>query len=326
MHTSTPSGKKIGKLRGRTSSTKYSPTWEKTSAKEMKEQVENRRCVLAPADIIKACSYRNYAQKRKCPSWIQAPGGQQYTPGYNLAPGAFTPVLLSAKHLVEETVSPESSYGISDRVIMPMKWGLTPPWHQGNPYKVPYETNNCRAESMMEKKSYKVPLQRGKRCVILADGFFEWKSNKDGKQPYYFYFEKEEINGLAKQNDVREEILVKCEPPEKVKESDITDNIEFKQKIKTEILRDSFLLPEKSKDPTQTIQSENEKNGESTTSSETSVFNQEFLRTHSDLDEEQQICEEQKQQNEAPLWQGYKLLTMAGVFDVWKADQVTCKI
>ncbi|GFN92465.1 hypothetical protein PoB_001897100 [Plakobranchus ocellatus] len=42
-HTSTPFGKKIGMLRWQTISTKYSPTWEKTSAKEVKEQVENGR-------------------------------------------------------------------------------------------------------------------------------------------------------------------------------------------------------------------------------------------------------------------------------------------
>ncbi|GFO13332.1 hypothetical protein PoB_003983700 [Plakobranchus ocellatus] len=49
MCTSTPFGKKIGMLKGQTSSTKYSPTWEKTSAKEVKEQVENgRRTAVEP--------------------------------------------------------------------------------------------------------------------------------------------------------------------------------------------------------------------------------------------------------------------------------------
>ncbi|GFO13367.1 retrovirus-related pol polyprotein from transposon 17.6 [Plakobranchus ocellatus] len=42
-YTSTPFGKKIEMLRAQTSSTRYSPTWEKTSAKEMKKQVENGR-------------------------------------------------------------------------------------------------------------------------------------------------------------------------------------------------------------------------------------------------------------------------------------------
>ncbi|GFN74258.1 ribonuclease hi [Plakobranchus ocellatus] len=41
MYTSTPFGKKIGMLRRQTSSTKYSPTWEKNSAKE--EEVKNGR-------------------------------------------------------------------------------------------------------------------------------------------------------------------------------------------------------------------------------------------------------------------------------------------
>ncbi|GFO26031.1 autophagy-related protein 2-like protein b [Plakobranchus ocellatus] len=46
MLTSTPFGKKIGMLRGQTSSMKYSRTWEKTSAKEVKEQVVNGRQIL----------------------------------------------------------------------------------------------------------------------------------------------------------------------------------------------------------------------------------------------------------------------------------------
>ncbi|GFO31075.1 hypothetical protein PoB_005758000 [Plakobranchus ocellatus] len=43
MLTFTPSGQKIRILRGQTSSMQCSPTWEKTSSKEVKEQAENRR-------------------------------------------------------------------------------------------------------------------------------------------------------------------------------------------------------------------------------------------------------------------------------------------
>ncbi len=55
-----------------------------------------------------------------------------------------------------------------------MKWGLTPSWHKGDPYKVEYETNNCRAEGMLMKRTYKVPLEKGRRCVILAEGYIEY--------------------------------------------------------------------------------------------------------------------------------------------------------
>lgn len=71
---------------------------------------------------------------------------------------------------------------------MPMLWGLIPSWHRGSIGEKSYETNNCRAEGMLEKKTYKVPLQKGHRCVVLAEGFFEWKRDKNVKQPYYIYF------------------------------------------------------------------------------------------------------------------------------------------
>ena len=55
-----------------------------------------------------------------------------------------------------------------------MKWGLVPPWHKGDPNKLEYETNNCRAEGMLTKRTYKNPLEKGNRCVVLADGWVEW--------------------------------------------------------------------------------------------------------------------------------------------------------
>lgn len=32
------------------------------------------------------------------------------------------------------------------------------------------------------------PLLKGQRCVILADGFYEWKKHEKGKQPFFIYF------------------------------------------------------------------------------------------------------------------------------------------
>lgn len=79
----------------------------------------------------------------------------------------YSPVIISSGHrfgFEEESIS-------SERVIQPMQWGLVPSWHKGSPKKVSYETNNCRSESMMERPTYKTPLQKGRRCVVLADGY-----------------------------------------------------------------------------------------------------------------------------------------------------------
>ena len=51
-------------------------------------------------------------------------------------------------------------------------------------------TTNCRIEGLLESKLFKDPLNKGKRCVVLCDGFYEWKKTqvKGEKQPYFIYF------------------------------------------------------------------------------------------------------------------------------------------
>lgn len=41
---------------------------------------------------------------------------------------------------------------------------------------------------MLEKRSYKIPLRKGQRCVLVVEGFYEWNTTSTGKQPYYIYF------------------------------------------------------------------------------------------------------------------------------------------
>ncbi|KAL3870523.1 hypothetical protein ACJMK2_038578, partial [Sinanodonta woodiana] len=139
-------------------------------------------CTLAPDDVCRACQFKDKQGKSFQPLWRDAPGSMQYYPSYNIAPGAHTPVLISSKHYEAELGE------ITPRIIQPMRWGLIPSWHKGAMAEKTYETNNCRAESMLQKQTYKVPLQKGQRCVVLSDGFFEWKRSKDSKQPYFIYF------------------------------------------------------------------------------------------------------------------------------------------
>lgn len=51
-------------------------------------------------------------------------------------------------------------------------------------------TNNCRIENIRSSKLYSPVLNNGGRCVIVAEGFYEWQTtNKSSKvkQPYYIY-------------------------------------------------------------------------------------------------------------------------------------------
>ena len=47
---------------------------------------------------------------------------------------------------------------------------------------------NARSETVPEKPSFRRAF-RERRCLILADGFYEWKRTDDGKQPYYIRME-----------------------------------------------------------------------------------------------------------------------------------------
>ena len=68
---------------------------------------------------------------------------------------------------------------------------MVPPWYQGpDPTKHGLSTNNARLENIGESKLYRPALVQGARCVVICDGFYEWKALPDkaaGKQPYVVY-------------------------------------------------------------------------------------------------------------------------------------------
>ena len=64
-----------------------------------------------------------------------------------------------------------------------VRWGLVPFWSKdlsGGARMV-----NARVETVAQKPAFKESFER-RRCLVLADGFYEWKKEGDLKQPYYF--------------------------------------------------------------------------------------------------------------------------------------------
>lgn len=86
-------------------------------------------------------------------------------PRYNIAPSQKAPVILNK----------------SPRKLSMIRWGLIPHWSRDE--KIGYKMINARAETLLEKPSFREPLQ-SKRCLVLSDGFYEWKKTPEGKQPY----------------------------------------------------------------------------------------------------------------------------------------------
>jgi len=75
-----------------------------------------------------------------------------------------------------------------------MRWGLIPSWSKGVDSR--YSMINARAESIHEKPAYKRPFRRS-RCLIPASGFYEWKKQKDKKQPYCITHKDHQLMAFA---------------------------------------------------------------------------------------------------------------------------------
>ena len=76
-----------------------------------------------------------------------------------------------------------------------LRWGLIPAWAKEE--SIGSKMINARAETLAEKPSFK-RLLRGRRCLIVADGFYEWKAEGKGpKQPMYFSLQQHEPFAFA---------------------------------------------------------------------------------------------------------------------------------
>ncbi|OAL53714.1 DUF159-domain-containing protein [Pyrenochaeta sp. DS3sAY3a] len=66
--------------------------------------------------------------------------------------------------------------------LQSMQWGLVPFWTKRNPdYASKLKTINCRDDSLLEDRGMWTTMKRKKRCIIVAQGFFEWLKKNNGK-------------------------------------------------------------------------------------------------------------------------------------------------
>ncbi len=65
-----------------------------------------------------------------------------------------------------------------------LRWGLIPPW--ADDPGIGSRMINARSETAAEKPSFRSAFKR-RRCLIPADGFYEWQRTGNGKQPYYIH-------------------------------------------------------------------------------------------------------------------------------------------
>ena len=95
------------------------------------------------------------------------PAALSYTPSYNIAPSQQILTVMN------DGTSNGAGY---------LRWGLVPSWAKDP--SIGHRMINARVETVAEKPSFRQALQR-RRCLVLADGFFEWQKHGSTKTPMY---------------------------------------------------------------------------------------------------------------------------------------------
>ena len=102
-----------------------------------------------------------------------------WNPNYNIAPTQNHPIIIN-------------NDGIKS--IRMGRWGLVPGWEKD--LSISSNMINARIETVNEKPSFK-KLINNQRCLVPVDGYYEWKTEPHGKQPYHIHIQDMKLFTLA---------------------------------------------------------------------------------------------------------------------------------
>lgn len=82
--------------------------------------------------------------------------------------------------------------------IQPYRWGLIPLWckDEQQAAQISAQTLNAKAETVFEKPSFRNSIN-SKRCIVIVNGFYEWRTEGKKKYPYYIHLKEQEFFSLG---------------------------------------------------------------------------------------------------------------------------------
>ena len=103
----------------------------------------------------------------------------QYQPSWNIAPNQLIPAIINHN---------------GENQLVCFRWGLIPSWSKDP--SIAGKLINARAETVDKKPSFRDAFKK-RRCLIVADGFYEWKKEGKRKEPLYYYLKSGRPFGFA---------------------------------------------------------------------------------------------------------------------------------
>jgi putative SOS response-associated peptidase YedK len=124
--------------------------------------------------------FARYSLSRELERYFNAhPAAFEIQPNYNVAPTQQIPVIIQQEGV---------------RHIKKRHWGLVPFWAKD--ISIGSRMINARVETLSSKPAFKAALKH-RRCLIPANGFYEWKGKAGSKQPYFLHLPSEEPFAFA---------------------------------------------------------------------------------------------------------------------------------
>jgi putative SOS response-associated peptidase YedK len=109
-----------------------------------------------------------YSPTEAAAALFGAAGSLDLEPRYNIAPTQYVAAVRNDSE--------------GERELVQLRWGLVPFWAKDP--SIGNRMINARAETVAEKPSYRNAYKH-RRCLVLADGFYEWQRHGDSKVPYF---------------------------------------------------------------------------------------------------------------------------------------------
>ncbi|HUN54685.1 MAG TPA: SOS response-associated peptidase [Smithella sp.] len=103
----------------------------------------------------------------------------KYQPGWNIMPNQLIPAVINLN---------------GENQLVCFRWGLIPSWSRDP--SIANKLINARAETVDKKPSFRDAFKK-RRCLIVADGFYEWKKEGKRKEPLYYYLKSGRPFGFA---------------------------------------------------------------------------------------------------------------------------------
>ena len=124
--------------------------------------------------------YTLHSSKEKLNQYYGTDTDADLKPRYNISPSTYCPIVRLNQ---------------DKRELAICKWGLIPHWIKADS-KLKLKPINAKAETVREKPYFRSAF-KNHRCLIPANGYYEWKGEAGKKQPYYIYPSDDEFFTFA---------------------------------------------------------------------------------------------------------------------------------